>query len=308
MKLIKILFTLSCLFFFLTALNVNYIIDAKSNSTPITKSNYTTDFFWEKLLQFKIYQDEHLLLGNPSSANNNKINANNYLIIKHQYDLSYNNDKGYPNWVSWHLDLSWKGNAKRCNCFSAEETLPNGFFKASSNSYAKSGFDRGHLCPSEDRDANAEDNAATFTMSNMIPQSPNLNRITWVALEKYCQDLITQDYELYIIAGAYGIGGEGSKGYTEHLNQGKITVPASCWKIIVLLKNGPNDLQRINSNTKVIAVDMPNNNSVKAFPWEHYRTTIDDIEQKTHYDFLSNVPASIQNVIEKNMADLPSKH
>ena len=210
--------------------------------------------------------------------------------------------------MSWHLDLSWKGNAKRCNCFSSEKTLPNGFFKASSNSYAKSGFDRGHLCPSEDRDATAEDNAATFTMSNMIPQSPNLNRITWVALEKYCQDLLTQDYELYIIAGTYGIGGEGNKGYAEHIDHGKITVPAHCWKIIVLLKNGDNDLQRINSNTKVIAVDMPNNNSVKSFPWEQYRTTIDDIEQKTHYDFLSNVPASIQNVIEKNMADLPSKH
>jgi len=308
MKLIKILFALLFLSLFLTALNVNSNIDAKSNSTPVTKSNYTTYFFWEKLLPFQIYQDEHLLLGNPSSANNNKTNTNNYLIVKHQYALSYNNDKGYPNWVSWHLDLSWKGNAKRCNCFSAEETLPNGFFKASSNSYAKSGFDRGHLCPSEDRDATPEDNAATFTMSNMVPQSPNLNRITWVALEKYCQDLITQDYELYIIAGAYGIGGEGSKGYSEYLNQGKINVPAHCWKIIVLLKNGTNDLQRVNSNTKVIAVDMPNNNSVKLFPWEHYRTTIDNIEQKTNFNFLSNVPTVIQNNIEKNMDDLPLIH
>ena len=44
----------------------------------------------------------HLSLGNPSGADAN--NPNNYLMIKPQYALSYNRDKGIPNWVSWQLN------------------------------------------------------------------------------------------------------------------------------------------------------------------------------------------------------------
>ncbi len=36
----------------------------------------------------------HLLLGNPSNATENIANVDNYLMIKPQYALSYNNSKG----------------------------------------------------------------------------------------------------------------------------------------------------------------------------------------------------------------------
>lgn len=244
-------------------------------------------------------QDDNMSLGNPTSATTSITTPDNYLMTKPQYCLSYNNSKGEANWVSWHLSTAWKGTAARCDCFASDASLPSTFYKAVSTSYANSGFDRGHLCPSEDRDLSTTDNATTFLMSNMIPQSPNLNRITWVALEDYCRTLINAGNELYIISGGYGSGGTGSNGgFTNTISSGKINVPARCWKIIVVLPTGMDDVNRVSASTRVIAVDMPNNQNVNSMPWGNYRVSVDALESITGFDFLSNVPASIQNVIE----------
>ena len=44
--------------------------------------------------------DLHLTLGNPSDATTEVTDKNNFLMIKSQFALSYNNRKGEPNWVS----------------------------------------------------------------------------------------------------------------------------------------------------------------------------------------------------------------
>jgi endonuclease G, mitochondrial len=244
-------------------------------------------------------RDDNMGMGNPSNATTNTTLPNNYLMVKSQYTMSYNNSKGEANWVSWHLSPAWKGAAARCDCFAADNTLPTGFYKAPSTSYSLTGFDRGHLCPSEDRDSTTADNTATFLMSNMIPQSPNLNRITWVALENYCRTLMDAGNELYIISGGYGSGGTGSNGgVTTTIASGSITVPARCWKVIVVLPTGINDATRVSNTTRVIAVDMPNTQTVNSLPWGSYRVSVDALETILGYDFLNNVPTTIQSVIE----------
>ena len=51
-------------------------------------------------------------MGNPSNATE-ECNADNYLMAKPYFALSYNNSKGTPNWVSWHLtyERTWVGEA-----------------------------------------------------------------------------------------------------------------------------------------------------------------------------------------------------
>lgn len=243
--------------------------------------------------------DDNMGMGNPTNASNSINTPDNYLMIKPQYCMSYNNSKGEANWVSWHLSTAWKGTAARCDCFATDASLPSTFYKATSTSYTNSGFDRGHNCPSEDRDLTTTDNAATFLMSNMIPQSPNLNRITWVALEDYCRTLINAGNELYIISGGYGSGGTGTNGGTSStIASGKINVPSHCWKIIVVLPVGYDDVNRVNETTRVIAVDMPNNQTINSLPWGNYRVSVDALETIMGYDFLNIVPANIQSAIE----------
>ena len=222
--------------------------------------------------------------------------------------MSYNNARGSCGWVSWHVGSTDIGSAPRCDCFSQDTELPSTFYRASSTAYTNSGFDRGHQCPSAERTDTSANNAATFKMSNMLPQSPNLNQITWNNMEDYERTLVSQGNELFIISGGYGSGGTGSLGgTTTTINSGKITVPARCWKVIVVLPNGNNDAGRVTTSTRVIAVDMPNVQTVSANPWGYYRVPVDAIEAMTGYDFLNNIPANIQAAIEASIDNGPTQ-
>ena len=251
---------------------------------------------------------DNLALGNPSNATTDIANKDNYLLVHPQYTLSYNNAKGMANWVSWHLSTAWMGAATRCNCFMSDDALPDGFFHALTSNYIASGFDRGHLCPSDDRTASPEENAVTFLMSNMSPQAPFLNQQTWEGLEEYARALANSGHELYIIAGGYGQGGSGSRGgNTATIAGGSINVPAHFWKILLVLPTGGDDLKRITPETRVIAVDMPNVQSVNEHSWTYYRTSVHAIEQATGYDFFNKIPKKIQAALEAKVDSAPAE-
>jgi endonuclease G len=245
-------------------------------------------------------KDDNLALGNPSNAVTNTASPNNYLMVKNAYALSYNKSKNIANWVSWHLSTAWKGDVDRQDDFRPDPNLPENWYEVTPTDYARSGFDRGHLCPSDDRDGVLEDNQETFFMTNMVPQAPEHNRGIWKNLEEYQRTLTQQGNELYVIAGTIGEGGTGSSNFARKIGRKEnITVPASLWKIIVILPVGQNDVQRINENTKIIAVNIPNENALGIESWRKYAVSVDEIERLTGYDFLSNVPFDIQEVIER---------
>ena len=248
--------------------------------------------------------NDHMLLGNPSGATTSTSNFTNYLMIRTYYDLSYNRDRGQPNWVSWHIYNGDLGSAPRQDDFRADNTVPSGWYQVQNTSYSGSGFDRGHNCPSADRTLTVAANSATFLMTNMIPQAPNNNQHTWANMENYIRTLITAGNEVYVIMGSYGIGGSGSNGGTTNtIDNGHVTVPSNVWKIVVVIPNGSNDLSRITTGTRVIAVNTPNVNTANS-DWKTYRTSVDAIESATGYNLLSNVSASVQSVIEARVDNL----
>ncbi|AMJ67182.1 DNA/RNA non-specific endonuclease [Hymenobacter sp. PAMC 26628] len=242
-------------------------------------------------------RDNNLMLGNPSGATASTSSPNNYLLVKDQYTLSYNRDQGKPNWVSWHLSTAWEGSAPRKDDFAADASLPSGWYQVKASDYSGSGFDRGHNCPSADRKGSAADNTATFFMTNMMPQAPNNNQQTWANLENYARALADAGNELYIVCGSYGRGGTGSNGYATTVAGGKVTVPARCWKVLVVLPVGTNDVAPVSSSTRVIAIDTPNDNSLSS-SWGKYRTSVDAIEAATGLDLLSALSGGLQSTLE----------
>jgi len=228
-------------------------------------------------------------MGNPSNAVTNVLVPDNYLMEKPQYSMSYNRDRGESNWVSWHLSVSWLGSAPRQNDFRADTTLPTGWYQVQATDYSGSGFDRGHMCPSADRTITVADNSATFLMTNMIPQLPANNQGVWANLESYCRTLVSQGNELYIISG--GVGTQ------FFIANGHVAVPTQTWKVIIVLANGNNDVSRVTTTTRTIAVVVPNSGTIGP-DWRSYRVSVDQVEGMTGFDFFSNVPASIQGVIE----------
>ena len=244
----------------------------------------------------------HLTMGNPSNAVTDVNQPTNYLLNKAQYAVSYHRDKGRPNWVSWHLASSWLGSTPRQDDFRADSTLPAGWYQVQATDYSGSGFDRGHHCPSADRTATVADNSSTFLMTNMMPQSPDNNQGPWANLENYCRTLVSSGNELYIIMGGSGSGGTGSNGGTTFtVAGGKVAVPSQVWKVIIVLPSGTNDVARVTTSTRTIAVLMPNTQGIRTADWKTYRVSVDQIETLTGYDFLSAVPAAVQSVIESRV-------
>ena len=70
---------------------------------------------------------------------------------------------------------------------------------------------------------------------------------------------------------------------------------------------GSDDLSRVSASTRVIAVDIPNTQAASALPWGDYRTSVDAIESSTGLDFLSLVPANMQEALEGSVDSGPTE-
>ena len=97
--------------------------------------------------------------------------------------------------------------------------------------------------------------------------------------------------------GSYGTGGTGSNGSATTVNNGHVNVPSNVWKVAVIIPVGDNDLGRVTSSTRVIAVNTPNINSINS-DWTKYIVTVKDIELATGYTLLSSLPANVRTALE----------
>ncbi|UYL09318.1 DNA/RNA non-specific endonuclease [Bdellovibrio sp. SKB1291214] len=227
-------------------------------------------------------------------------NAPEIIISRKQFVISYNKVNRAPNWASWELDPSKMGNADRTNGFSQDAELEEylekqggNYHAVTSTEYRGTCFDRGHQVPSADRTDSTKDNEATFAMSNMIPQTPFLNRVLWEDLERYTRDLVTlKKKKAYIIAGPIYDQNFGAIGPNRD-----IPVPSKNFKIIFLLE--PTQTAKdINNDTPVMAVIFPNtlpngkpaplNDSAECSDisssnadWNQYRSTVKEVERLT---------------------------
>lgn len=234
----------------------------------------------------------HVALGVPVDADP----SDDIVIDETYFVLSYNSDKKVPNWVSWRLTRDDLGSFDRSDKFHADTLLPHGVTPVGKDDYVGSGYDRGHMCPSSHRTATLEANIATFVMTNMQPQVGTLNSGAWRVLEDYEHDLVKDDGKtLYIVAG--GI----FDASPQRIGPG-IAVPKANYKITVVLDH-PSD--KVTRDTTVYAITMPNSAEVKGHKWSEFMTTVDKIEQDTGYDFLSELPDNVEDVVEARVAAAP---
>ncbi|MBR4179979.1 MAG: DNA/RNA non-specific endonuclease, partial [Treponema sp.] len=253
-------------------------------------------------------ENDPLFLGNPTDSFADTSLTVNYLMVKQQYTLSYNTSTLCPNWVAWHLGTENMGDADRMDDFRPDPELPTGWYgiKKADYQYNKYGFDRGHVCPSADRTTTKDDNSMTFLMTNMVPQSPDNNRVIWMHFENYERELAKSGNELYIVAGPYGTGGTSSKGTFDEipvtLKSGEVlhmNVPAYTWKVVLAIPAGDGDLSRIDESATAIAINVPNKMGMqKTGDWEQFLCSIDEIEELTGYDFFELLPDDIENKLE----------
>lgn len=217
-------------------------------------------------------QNIHTLPGLPDSSE--------IIIIRNEYVLSFDVSNNIPKWVQWYLDSTWFGDVKRYK----------GQFKpdkgATHDDYNNSGYDRGHLCPSNERTRDPIMNKSTFLMSNVAPQTKALNQGVWRNLEMF-YERIAREKSAYIIAGTIS--------HSETWIKNKIRVPDSLYKIVIIFT------KEIDSTSEVIAVKIPNINGIMKSDWKDFCVTIDALEISTGLDFLNKLPVELQEYLESRI-------
>jgi endonuclease G len=228
-------------------------------------------------------------IGNLTGAT--REDANNLLLVRKQenvggYVVSYNSDKGRPNWVAFKIDKNSLGSVRRENDFRPDYEV----HKPVSPSTFPSGFDMGHAANSAAFTANKTLNSLTYLMSNMYAEAPALNQGPWASLEIYLNNKVSpsiingagplNNNSMYVITGGSGTGGVGSKGYIE--SQGGVEVPKILWKVAIFVPNGMDLKEAVNSQqAKALAVAMPNMQNVNPNWQRHVVTDLDQLRRLT---------------------------
>ena len=211
----------------------------------------------------------------PSSKTNKE-------IVRHSaFILSYQEEYEQASWVLHRLvKEAAYGKAERSNEFLSDPLVESG--SAVAQDYARSGYDRGHLCPAGDfkHDKSLEDE--TFYMSNMSPQMPDFNRGIWSDLENKVRSWVKKRGKLIIVTGPILRKGLPTIG---RMNQ--IAVPEKYYKIIY----DP-------ANEEAIAFLFPNEGSVELV--KSFTISIDELEAMTGIDFFAKLPDSLEQKIEVN--------
>jgi len=105
-------------------------------------------------------------------------------VVKYPAYISYYNiDTKIPDSVIWICSAHTKA-VGRENGFHATGDRPN-----LAKDYAHSGYDIGHNADASDMNGSKEDEYNSFDLCNAFPQTPNLNRKTWLALENHCRKI-----------------------------------------------------------------------------------------------------------------------
>ncbi|MBP5420161.1 MAG: DNA/RNA non-specific endonuclease [Bacteroidales bacterium] len=247
---------------------------AASNADVANSNTYTTTTTEVPTFSAPTVTDERIEVSYPSTV------ANDQIVHHLSYTVSYNDKYEQPDWVFYLLTRAMvNGSEKR-----GEKFLPDPDVKlatAVTTDYSKSGYDRGHLCPSADVRHDATAQSETFYMSNISPQEPNFNRGVWKKLEELVRQFVLTHDSLYIVTGPV------LKDKLKHIGKrNKVAVPEQFYKIIYTPKNGGH----------MIGFLMPNKGSNKKL--STFIVSVDEIESVTGLDFFSDAP---------NEADLESK-
>ncbi len=225
--------------------------------------------------------------------------ADDFIIRRPQATVSYNRITGGPNWVSYNLDNGQFGPEDRCNCFTTDPAvIAQGFPVIKTSDYTNGGFDRGHMMRSADRTATNFENATTFYLSNVVPQTADLNQGVWASHEIFLADLArVSNKEVFVITGPAFTGAARTI-----KDEGKIRIPDFTWKIVVAITRdkGVSDLATWSdvADAQVIAVNMPNITGIRNANWRDYQVSVDSLEKLTGYDFLSLLPDDFEAALE----------
>lgn len=176
---------------------------------------------------------------------NKKMLENTQILCKRAFVLRHSGIARQPLWVAEALtkeQIELGQQVPRIDNFHPEEFLgPQE--RAELSDYAKSGYDRGHMAPDADmptREASAE----AFSLANMSPQAPGLNRNSWAQLEGSVRRQ-TREGKVFVVTGPLFLDAK----VKTTKKGGKLLIPSHFFKAVYVEDIGATVFVATNNNT-----------------------------------------------------------
>ncbi len=154
------------------------------------------------------------------------------VICEDGYSLGHSAERREPLWSAEYLSAAGVAEAlaaKRFGTFHPEPLLPKADRSELQDYLCAGDKDRGHMVAVGDKGKPEQENA-TFSLANMVPQNDELNEGLWAGIEGAVRTLAQQDDELYVVTGPLF-----DPAHTLLLN-GRVAIPTQVWKAVYVPK------------------------------------------------------------------------
>lgn len=198
------------------------------------------------------------------------------------YTVSYNKDTRLPNWVAWHLTAAHADGKVKRNGIKFQEDTDVPTPRATDADYMRSGYDRGHMCPSGDNKWSEEAQVQSFLFTNCCPQLHSLNAGDWNEMEGQCRRWAKKYGDIYIVCGPVIYANKRRK----TIGRNKVVVPEAFFKVVLCMKPTPR------------AIGFIYKNAAGNRPKSAYVNTVDEVERITGLDFFAALPDAVERKVE----------
>lgn len=205
------------------------------------------------------------------------------IIITHQaFTLCYNPETRIPVWVAYELTADeTKGEAGRDNATFRKDPAYKGV-QAMREDYSGSGWTKGHMACAGDFHWDTSAMDETFYLTNICPQSEELNGGDWNYLEKRVRSWARQMGSVWVVSGP--IVGEGKYG---KIGERGVTVPDAFFKAVLACRDG---------KYQSIAFVMGNDNA--RYYLADCSMSVNELENITGLDLFPALPDNIEESVE----------
>ena len=281
---------------------IEYVVTDQTEERPNDNVNANTGYDNVSVTGYEI---PHL--------NDQNVYADHYVTMDGvqilNYALEWDNTKRHANWVAFTFDTTTSAdNVKRTDAWSVDPKLP-AEMQVQESDHKNDGFDKGHLCASEDRVYLKEANEQTFYYSNMSPQLNDFNGGFWGKLEARVQTWGRSTAEgvydkVYVTkGGTLNKLLKNFKGTT--VNGGTPTTDANGFTIHGLACPEYYYMAVLSQKDDVfhaIAFLVPHKEGMTRNPssdeLKEYVVSVDKLEEETGIDFFCNLPDVLENEVE----------
>ena len=252
----------------------------------------------EEKVASSVVEEERVPENQSSKANDNPngiilpiMGEQDGVLIEHEgFTLLFDTKTMCPRWVAWELTAEeTRGKVSRSGVdFKPDDQVPEQYQVASWD-YNGGHYGRGHMCPAGDMKWSQQAMQDCHYMTNICPQTAELNKTWWEHLERACRSWARQDGSVQIVCGP--VFSDNPKRFGK---KHRMAVPKGFYKVVLSLKEG---------KEKAIGFYYTNDDAPQ--PMEDAVRSVDDIEQLTGIDFFSSLPDEQEDRLEA-MTDLRS--